>query len=193
MYSSMFSGVDETAVAQRHAKLFLVEIHMLRVAHAAAVLGVAVEQPLHTAAPHDMFGDDLGRVLGCDLHVERVVRNDLNDGPLLAETETTRRNRLYIPLQSGRAQRFAQPLDDRAARRSVAPRAAANQYLHLPRPRCAPACLRREIPVASLPQVDPGQRSRLDPLQIGQRSYFLHRKVCNVVRFRSCAWKSSAS
>ncbi len=89
-------GIYETAVAQGDTNLFLVEVHMLRVAHVLLVLGVGVEQLGHLAALDDVLLDDAACILGLHLGVESVVGHNLDDGAALAETEAAGLDNLHV-------------------------------------------------------------------------------------------------
>ena len=74
-----------------------------------------------------MSVDDFGRVFGFDLRVERIVGHHLDDGPLFAKTETTRRDDLHRIFQPFFRQGFLETLRDERALRGLAARTATDQ------------------------------------------------------------------
>ena len=66
-------GIDDADVAQRDARLQLVEADVVPVADALAGLLVLVEEPLDRRAALEVLLDDLGDVPGLEVAVQRVV------------------------------------------------------------------------------------------------------------------------
>ena len=88
-------------------ELFLIEVQIvdLRV-YFALVLFVA--ETFDGSPLQNVFGDEFGRVLGFHLDVERLVRKDLDDRPLLAKSETSGFHDLDVVLCT----RFIEFFDD---------------------------------------------------------------------------------
>lgn len=80
--------------------MLLIEANMFGVGYCAFRLGIDVEQVLHLVAIDDVLLDDFSRIAGLYLNIEGIVRDNLDDRSLLAETEATRTNHLHFVLQS---------------------------------------------------------------------------------------------
>ena len=80
-------GIEQTAVTQRDTLLLGVEGHLGVVLNALFQQGFGEKKTLDQLFADDVAFDDLFGIFGSDLNVENVVRHDLDDGALSAETE----------------------------------------------------------------------------------------------------------
>ena len=62
---------------------------MLAVADRLLSLRVNIEQTLHTTATDDVLLDDFHCILGLDLRIEGIIRDNFHDRALLAKAEAT--------------------------------------------------------------------------------------------------------
>jgi hypothetical protein len=90
--------IDHTAVAEHDPELLLIELDVFD--GGSLVFGVffPVEEPGDFPAFDDLLGDDLAGVFGFYSHIEGFFRKYLDDGALLAKTETAGFNDLNLLL-----------------------------------------------------------------------------------------------
>ncbi|OQC18537.1 MAG: hypothetical protein BWX70_03487 [Verrucomicrobia bacterium ADurb.Bin070] len=118
--------VDHAAVTQHDAKLLLVEVDALD-ADVDLALVLVVEQAGDHAAFDDVLFDDDRRVLGFDLDIEGVLRQDLDDRALLAEAQAAGAHDLHLIDQAVLFDRLLQRIKQRDAVIGLASRSAAYQ------------------------------------------------------------------
>ena len=90
-------------------------------------VGILVEQAGHLTALYHMLLDDLLGILRLHIGVECIVRYDLDDGTLLAETETAGHHHLDIVVHTGGGYLLSQSLHDPHALGRTAARTSAAQ------------------------------------------------------------------
>ena len=88
--------IEEAAVAEGDAFLLGVERHLGVVMDAFLDHGFDVEEAFDQLVVDDVLFDDVLRVFGLDLDVEDVVRHDLDDRALGAETEATGLDDIHV-------------------------------------------------------------------------------------------------
>ena len=122
--------VNNAAVAQRHALLLAVEVHVVQGLDGVVLgHGAVVEQPLDDAALDEVFGNDLVHILDFDAAVERALGVDDDHRAGLAQAEAAGVDQLDLLGKTVLLQQLLKALDEpgRAGRRTA--RAAADQYL----------------------------------------------------------------
>ena len=106
--------------------MFLVEVHMLRVAHVLLVLRIGVEQIGHLTTLDNMLVDDALGIFGLHLCVEGVVGHNLDDGATLAEAEATGLDNLYVVAETFLGKDFLEVFDNLEAVGALASGTAAD-------------------------------------------------------------------
>ena len=94
-------------------------------------LGVDIEQTFDALSANDVRLDNLLGILGCDLRIERVVGNHLDDGAFLAEAEATSGHHVNLVGDFVLVDDPLQVLHNLVAVRGLATRTAAAQQLQV--------------------------------------------------------------
>ena len=146
--------IDESAIAQGHALLLAIKVHVLGVADMAPALGVGIEQPLYPLAAHDMFVDDLLHILLPHLGVEGVVGNYFHDRALFAESEAAGADHVDLLGESMFGHLLTQPLIDALTARGMTACAATGENLHSGRSDADSTALSRSVVLTCLAQFE---------------------------------------
>ena len=139
------------SVTERHAQLLAVEVHVLGVADVHPRARIHVQEAFHLPAADDVGGDDLLHVVRPDRSVERVVRDDLDDGAFFAESEAARHQHVHLVGDAVLRERGPEILHDPCTFGGLATGAAAAEDLQVRRPLLQTAGFLRGRSVAGLP------------------------------------------